>query len=247
MSGKAHSRLEPKVVINLADVCKSFGSRHVLEGVSLKLESGEGLCVCGANGAGKTTLIKIIATMLRASAGLVEVCGFDASRQAEEIRPLIGVVLHESMLYSQLSVVENLRFFARLYGIKNSKSRIDELLEQTRLGPWRYDCIDILSRGMVQRSAIARAMIHEPEVLLVDEPFSGLDIDASENLVGVLQQFKDNGGAFVLTTHNVGFGMRCCEHVAVLDNGRIILQKRLAEIDAGEFARDYISYARGCS
>ena len=181
-------------VINLAGVCKSFGSRVVLNAISFSVTSGQGLCICGANAAGKTTLLRIIAATLKPSKGEVELCGFNVQRRTREIKPLIGAIFHKSMVYPQLTVIENLRFFARLYGVKNSKARIEELLEQTALTPYCYDSAGILSRGMTQRLAIARALVHKPTILLADEPFTGLDINASNYLLTILRNFKDQGG-----------------------------------------------------
>jgi heme exporter protein A len=235
-------------VVELTGVCKSFGgSRVVLEGISFRLTGGEGLCICGPNAAGKTTLLRIIAALLRPNGGAVEVCGFDVQSQSHKIKPLIGAIFHKSMIYPQLTVIENLQFFAALYGVKNSKSHIERLLKEAALTPYRYDVAGILSRGMMQRLAIARALVHEPAVLLADEPFAGLDAEAGEHLVTVLRNFRNDGGTVVITTHNVGFGLQCCERAAVLDSRKLIFDAKVAEINAADFARDYLLYARGNS
>ncbi len=244
MSEKLQGPSNQVPVINLAGVCKSFGGRVVLEGISFRLTGGEGLCICGPNAAGKTTLLRIIAALLKPDEGAVEVCGFNVRRQAQEIKPLIGAIFHKSFVYPQLTVIENLRFFAALYGVKNSKPRIEKLLEETALTPYRYDIAGILSRGMMQRLAIVRALVHEPAVLLADEPFTGLDAEAGEHFVGALRNFKNDGGTVVMTTHNVGFGLQCCEQVAVLDGRKLIFNASVAEINAADFAGDYLLYAR---
>jgi len=244
MSEKLRKSSGQSPVINLAGVCKSFGGRAVLEEISFRLTGGGGLCICGPNAAGKTTLLRIIAAVLKPSEGSVEVCGFNVRRQSHKIKPLIGAIFHKSMVYPQLTVIENLRFFAALYGVKNSKSRIEKLLEETVLTPYRYDIAGILSRGMMQRLAIARALVHEPVVLLADEPFTGLDSEAGEHLVRALRNFKNSGGTVVMTTHNVGFGLKCCERMAVLDGRKLIFNAEVGEINAADFARDYLLYAR---
>lgn len=231
-------------VINLAGVCKSFGSRVVLNAISFSVTSGQGLCICGANAVGKTTLLRIISTTLKPSEGVVELCGFNVQRQAWKIKPLVGAIFHKTMVYPQLTVVENLRFFAMVYGVKNSKARIEKLLEQTGLTPYRYDSAGILSRGMMQRLAIARALVHDPVVLLADEPFTGLDADAGNHLVAILRSFKDTGGTIVMTTHNVNLPLQCCEQVAVLDDKRLIFNAKVSEINAADFTNDYLLYAR---
>ena len=176
-------------VINLAGVCKSFGSRVVLEDISLRLTAGQTLCICGANAAGKTTLLRIVSAILKPSEGTVEICGLNVQQQPQEAAGLIGAIFHKSMIYPQLTVTENLRFFATVYGVKNSKPRIERLLEQMGLTPYRYDSAGILSRGMTQRLAIARALLHKPSILLADEPFTGLDAEANKYLVTISYYF----------------------------------------------------------
>jgi heme exporter protein A len=230
--------------INVADVYKSFGSRVVLEAINFHLTAGEGLCICGANAAGKTTLLRIAAGLLKAGDGTVQIYGLNVKTQGRETRPILGAMFHKSMVYPQLTVEENLRFFARLYGVENSKARIQELLEQTHLMPWRYDSAGVLSRGMTQRLAIARALVHKPMVLLADEPFTGLDTDAGRYFITILNNFKERGGTVLMTAHNVDLPLQCCEHVAVLDNGKLIFNRKVSEINRDEFAQDYLLYAR---
>jgi len=247
MKQKLQNQQQAEPAVSVAGVCKSFGSRVVLDSISLSAAGGQGLCICGANAAGKTTLLKIIAGLLRPSDGRVQICGFDTQKQAHKTKPLIGAVFHKSMVYPQLTVSENLRFFGRLYGVKNRGARIEELLQQAGLAACRYDRAQILSHGMRQRLAIARAMVHGPAVLLADEPFTGLDRDAAESLAAILKSFKKDGGTVVMATHNVNFGLDCCEQVAVLENKKLIFASKVCEIEADEFAKDYILYARAHS
>jgi heme ABC exporter ATP-binding subunit CcmA len=247
MSEKPQDPLEHTRVVNLAGIRKSFGSRIVLEAISFSVTRAEGLCICGANATGKTTLLKIIAGLLQPDEGVVEICGFNAQQHAQQIKPLVGAIFHKSMIYPQLLVSENLQFFARLYGVKNSKARVRQLLEQTGLTSCRYDSAGILSRGMMQRLAIARAMIHKPDVLLADEPFTGLDTEARRHLLTILRNFKDDGGTVVMTTHNVDLSLQCCEQVAVLDERKIVFNRQVSEINSAEFTQDYLLYARNNS
>lgn len=245
MGKKLKNPLDGTAAINLAGVYKSFGSRAVLEDINFKLTQGCGLCICGANGVGKTTLLRTMAGLVKPDEGQVEIHGFNVQTHPHKIKLLLGAIFHKSMVYPQLTVLENLRFFAAIYSVKNSKANIDELLEQTGLMPYRYDRVGMLSHGMTQRLAIARALVHRPAILLADEPFTGLDSQASEYLVTILRDFKKDGGTVVITTHNVGLALKCCEQVAVLDDRRLIFSSKVSEINTAEFARDYLLYARG--
>jgi len=151
------------------------------------------------------------------------------------------------MVYPQLTVIENLRFFAELYGLKNSNTRIQQLLEQMRLTPYRYDTPAILSRGITQRLAIARALIHNPDILLADEPFTALDSQAAGDLITILQNFKNQGGTVIMTTHHIDLSLNCCDKVAVLHDQKFIFNAKTSDINISDFAQDYLSYARKIS
>jgi heme ABC exporter ATP-binding subunit CcmA len=232
-------------VINVAGVCKSFGSQVVLKDISFQLTAGQGFCICGANAAGKTTLVRIMAGLLQADEGAVEICGFNVREQRQKTKPMLGAIFHNSMVYPQLTVMENLRFFTKLYGVKDSKAHIQNLLQLTGLTPYRYDKAGLLSRGMLQRLAIARALVHKPTVLLADEPFAGLDVEASKHLVTIISNFKDEGGTVVVTTANAGSAVKCCQQVAVLIDHKLILNSNISDIDNVEFMQEHLSYTRG--
>ena len=240
MSKKPPKSFSEMPAINVAGVYKSFGSRVVLEGINFQLTGSQGLCIRGANAAGKTTLIRIIAGLLQASDGMVQIYGLNVRTHGQRTRALLGAIFHKTMVYPQLTVVENLRFFARLYDVKNSRARIEKLLEQVGLTPYRYDSAGVLSRGMRQRLAIARALVHKPIVLLADEPFTGLDSDASKCLVTILRNFKDEGGTVVITAANGNFALQCCDQAAVLREGKLIFNAKVPEINTAEFAQDYL-------
>ena len=148
------------------------------------------------------------------------------------------------MLYPDLSLSENLLFFARLYSVKDSRKRVKELLEELGLASYRYDRAGILSRGMLQRLAIARAVIHRPAVLLADEPFTGLDTEACRHLISVLDKFRADGGTLIMTSHDTNLGLRCCDRVMVLDKAQIIFEAMTSQIDTDLFVKDYLAYAR---
>ena len=160
---------------------------------------------------------------------------------------LLGVILHKSMVYSDLTVLENVLFFADLYGIKNKTSRVKQLLEDVGLEKYRYDKVNILSRGLLQRLAIARALVNEPAVLVMDEPFTGLDSESTSHLIDIITEFTNNNGTVIMTTHDIKVGVSFCNHVAVLDKQKIIFESPVRDIDTKNFTLDYLSYARSKS
>ena len=184
--------------IELADLGRAYGERVALAGVSLELEAGRTLAVFGANGAGKTTLLRILATLLRPHRGVARVLGRELPREGWAVRGRIGFLGHEPLLYRDLTARENLRFHARLHGV--ALARVDELLDAVGLRARGDDPVHTFSRGMVQRTAVCRAVLHEPELLLLDEPFAGLDPGAAALVAPLLA-----GGTRVIISHDPTF------------------------------------------
>jgi heme exporter protein A len=205
-------------VLQASGVTRRFAYRTVLAGVSLSLRRGEVLLLVGPNGAGKTTLLRVLAGLLRPAKGHVE------------RRGAIGMVAHDAMLYPALSARANLRFFARLHGIAD-RGRVDTLLEQVGLSPRADDRVGTFSRGMLQRVAIARALVHEPDLLLFDEPLSGLDAAASRILVELLGSFRERGTAMILVSHEMERLGRVATHIVRLAAGRLGQVESLAGRD----------------
>ena len=230
--------------IDAANIGMVYGNRVVLKNIDLIVPSGQGLCLCGTNGVGKSTLLRIIAGLLSSTHGTVTICGVDMQKAPLDARRQLGLISHQSMLYMDLTVMENLRFTAQLYGIKKPGPRIQELLEATRLTGYIYDRVKILSRGMLQRLAICRALIHRPRILLADEPFTGLDIKSTEYFLNTIELFKSDGGSVVLTTHETHLGLCCCDRVVVMDGSKIVFDAQVADIEQNSFARDYLAYSR---
>jgi heme exporter protein A len=231
-------------VIDVASASRAFGSRRVLKNINLQVPRTQGLCVCGANGAGKSTLLRIITGLLKPTQGSVKVCGFDINAEPEKTKSRLGLISHKSIVYPELTTFENLLFFARLYGVKDRHIRVEELLEDVGLSSYAYDRTSVLSRGMLQRLSIARAMVHRPAVLLADEPFTGLDVGASRHLISVLAKFRADGGTLLMTTHDTFLALKCCDRAVVLDNCRFIFDAKTSEIDTDSFMEDYLSHAR---
>jgi ABC-type multidrug transport system ATPase subunit len=176
------------------------------------------LAVLGPNGSGKTTLIRLLATLLRPTSGQLAICGFDAAQDGQEARRRLGVVLHETLLYPDLTVMENLAFFARLYHVAAAAQRGAALAERFGLDALRDSRVRRLSRGQQQRAALARALLHEPPVLLLDEPDTGLDATAFERLRAELT--SETGRTVVLTTHQPAHALTLATHLLLLRDGR---------------------------
>jgi heme exporter protein A len=186
---------EPALVV-CEGLVRRFGERVALDGVSLELAAGETLLLTGGNGAGKTTLLRVLATVLRPHAGAVSVAGHELPRQARSVRPLIGYVGHEPLVYPSLTALENLELYASLHGRPAESCR--PALEMVGLERRRNDQAADLSRGMRQRLALARAWLHQPALLLLDEPTAGLDAEGRELLKGMLDEHQ---GAALVATH----------------------------------------------
>jgi heme exporter protein A len=214
--------------IELTDVGRAYGERTALSGVTLTLEPGRTLAVFGANGAGKTTLLRILATLLRPHAGRARVLGRDLPREGWAVRGKIGLLAHDPLLYRELSARENLRFHSRLHGVE--EARVEALLEQVGLRPRADDPVRTLSRGMTQRVAICRAALHEPELLLLDEPLANLDpgaAEAVESLIG-----RTAGPARVVISHDVEHGLAEADLVLGLKAGRAAMLEPAAAVTA---------------
>ena len=235
------------MVINVKSVSKAFDTRNVLRDIAVDINTGQAVLICGINGAGKTTLLRIIAGLLQPDIGSVELCGYNIRKDPEKAKSQFGMISHKSMVYPELTVLENLSFFATLYGVKDSDNHITELLQDVGLLSYRYDTASILSRGLLQRLAIARALVHQPVLLLADEPFTGLDAKACHHLITVLNEFTNNGGTIVMTTHDIDIGLQCCNRVVVLDKSNLIFDASTSDIDKERFLKDYISYARSAT
>jgi heme exporter protein A len=200
---------------------RAYGRTPVLAGIDLRVEGGECVALLGANGAGKTTLLRVLATLLRPSAGRLVLFGEDAiARPAAALRHL-GYVGHESACYGDLTATENLAFYAELYRLTDAQRRVTELVAWAGLDGAARRPIRTFSRGMTQRLALARALLHRPELLLLDEPFNGLDPQATATLERLLHELRRAGHAIVLATHDVPRAAVIATRVAIVDRGRI--------------------------
>ena len=205
--------------LEIQGVSKYYGDFPALRKIELTIGAGSTLALLGRNGAGKTTLLRIVAGLSKASEGSVRMAGGDVRREATRRR--IGVLGHGISLYDELSAAENLILFARLYGVEEPEKRATEWLERTGLGRVRDGLVREFSRGMRQRLAVARAFLHEPEVLLLDEPFTALDDRAIAVLQSLLENAHAQGRTIVLSTHQLKEALQVATHVALIERGRL--------------------------
>jgi heme exporter protein A len=199
----------------------------------------------GRNGAGKTTFLKIVSSIIRSFTGDVVLFGKNVKDADEDLRRRIGLVSHESLLYKDLTVHDNLMFYARLYEVPDPRERVREMIRRVDLEAKTSVLVRALSRGMKQRVSLARAFIHDPGILMLDEPFTGLDERASAILDSFLQEFKQAGGALLMVTHNIERGWRHADRVVVLDRGRVVHETSVEANSFDEFRSEYLRILNG--
>jgi heme exporter protein A len=190
-------------MIVVKKLVKRFGLKTVLRGLNFAVQDGEFVALLGPNGSGKTTLLRILSSLARATSGEISVAGFPLPGQASAVRRTLGVLSHLPLLYGDLTAEENLHFYGRMYDISDLNRRVDQVLELVGLLPRRRELVRTFSRGMQQRLAIGRAILHDPQVLLFDEPHTGLDQDASDMLDRLLREVSGQGRTIVMTSHDL--------------------------------------------
>jgi heme exporter protein A len=211
------------------DIRKTFGHFTALGGITMNLKRGEFLALFGRNGAGKTTFLKIAATLVRHTHGKLRIEGIDIREEPEQARRHIGFLSHNTYLYRDLNPVENLQFFSRLYGIPNATVRIQSLLDRVGLSRRASDPVRSFSRGLHQRLGIARVMLHDPSLILLDEPYTGLDANAVDTLNQMLDEAAAAGKTIILTTHDIEQGLRAATRAVIIDRGKIVFDGNAKE------------------
>jgi len=214
-----------ETLLTAAGIRRSFGSVQVLRGVSLTLRAGEAIAIAGPNGAGKTTLLRILAGLMRATAGEVHVLGERLERGSTAVRRSIGLLSHQSLLYDDLTIHENLTLAARLYGLASPRETAAAALEAAGLSARAAELPPRLSRGLLQRAAIARALLHQPRILLLDEPFTALDAAAADRLRASLRAQLAGGLGLVIVTHHLAEVWELATHVAVMTAGHWVVDE----------------------
>jgi heme exporter protein A len=224
-----------KGALQVEGLARHYGEREALSGVSAELDEGRTLVVFGPNGAGKTTLLRVLASLLRPHAGLVRVLGSSLPEEAWAVRGRVGLLGHEPMLYRELTAQENLRFHARLHGVEDG--RVEEMLDAVAMSDRRAEPLRNLSRGMVQRVAVARAVLHDPPLLLLDEPYANLDPAAVELVAPLIG--ASSGRTRVICSHDPAGGLAEADVVLGLRAGRPALLRAAAEVDPAEITELY--------
>lgn len=224
--------------IEVAALSKAFGGRKVIDDLSFSLPSGAFLVVFGPNGAGKTTLLRMLATLSRPSGGRIVMGGVDAKDDPDGVRALVGLISHQPMLYPDLTAEENLVFYGRLYGVADPRRRARDLLDAMGLSHRRLDPVSTFSRGMVQRVAIARALVHDPSIVLLDEPYTGLDPRGTEILDRFIVESRGCRN-LVMVSHDLARGFRMATHVLVMNRGRKVTFASTDELDFDALSHIY--------
>ncbi len=222
-------------MIKINNITKSFGHFAALRGVSLNISPGEFWMIVGPNGAGKTTLLKILSTLSKPTGGEIEIGDSKPNQAGIEIRKQIGFIGHQSFLYGNLTAEENLKFYCNLYGLNNGKEIIQEKLSEVGLKDRHDDLVRNFSRGMQQRLTIARALLSDPKVVLLDEPFSGLDLQGIDLFSNLLTSLITPERIIIMTTHNLYLGWELATHFAILNNGKIVENNKRGDLDFKKF------------
>ncbi len=226
-------------VLEAASLVRDYGPVRAVNHVSFRLGAGEFLSVFGPNGAGKTSLLRLLAGGLRPTSGEVRVSGIPLTVGDRAARARIGILSHLSFLYGRLTAHENLRFYGRLHGLGDLDSRVPDRLADIGLERYADSPVDTLSRGTVQRLAVARALLHDPEIVLLDEPYTGLDAYAGAMLQELLSALKEGGRTVVMVTHNLGRGLELADRVAIQVRGSFVFEAERADLDAAGLERSY--------
>jgi heme exporter protein A len=239
MAASENARPTFSWAIEVQGLTKSFGYHPALRGINLQVGRGERLVIFGPNGAGKTTLVKILSMLVKPSSGNVWLDGVNIRDKPAQVRRKIGLVGHHTFLYDNLTVYENLKFYGRMYGVSNLEQRIREVTSWTQLETRQHDRVGTLSHGLQQRASLARAALHSPSIMLLDEPEAGLDPQASSVVNDVMSNAGAGGLTVVMVTHNLERGLELGDSIVILNKGKVAYRASRHDVDATLFRQVY--------
>lgn len=226
-------------MINVRNLQKRFGHKRVLSGLDFQVDKGELVALLGPNGSGKTTFLRILSSLSRPDGGEVRVAGYQLPQEADWVRERLGFVSHQPLLYGDLTAEENLWFYSRLYDVSDYRQRTANVLDMVDLQRRGADLVRTFSRGMIQRLALGRSLLHEPQILLFDEPHTGLDPDSVRMLNDVLLQMSEQGRIVIVTSHDLAQVANLASRFDVLSQGEIVASVKEEKIDADRLLMFY--------
>ena len=234
-------------MIEINKLTKQADNKLILRGVDLSIKQGETVAILGPNGAGKSTLLKVLATLIKPTSGDIKINGLDVKKDHIEVKKLFGYLPHSSLLYDHYTPLENLVFFGELYGVKDVENKARELVKEVDLSFFINEPVKNFSRGMIQRIAIARAIIHEPKIMLLDEPHTGLDQGAISILNNVVLSMKDKGCTTLMVTHDFKQAAEICDRIIIIKNGKIANDFKINNESLGLITEKYQVLVEGVS
>lgn len=238
-----NNSLHQTPLISLKQAVKTYGYLQALKKVDLDIFQGKFVTIFGPNGAGKSTLLKVLSMQSRLSSGEFLYKGISYKKLSDDFRKHFGIISHQLFLYGNLSALENLKFYGSLYGIKNPEKKGEELLKQLNIYKQKDDLVRTFSRGMLQRVSIARALIHNPDIIFLDEPYTGLDSFAAEKLSDILKEQLTNNKTIIMVTHNIETGLSLADTVVIMNKGRIVYNQQKSSLDTISFQDIYLQHA----
>ena len=231
--------MQATFAVHIRGLTKYHGNRLALRGLDLDSPWGQVLSVFGPNGSGKTTLVRLLSGLSRPTSGSIRIGGLNPETNGAAVRQVLGVLTHKTFLYDDLTVLENLRFHARMFGIDDLDARIEEVCAILDITSYLNTRVRTLSNGMQKRVSLTRAFIHHPRLLILDEPEAGLDQEALSLVGSLLKDHRSQGGTAIVTTHNVEWGMSYADRIIILSKGRISYDANADVVDANAFRETY--------
>ncbi|WP_408955601.1 heme ABC exporter ATP-binding protein CcmA [Natroniella sp. ANB-PHB2] len=231
--------MKAKIALAVNNLKKKLNGKELLTGIDFNLTEGEILSIFGPNGAGKTTLLNLLSTATNPTTGRIEIMGQDIIEDSIIIKEQVGLISHETFFYDKLTAYENLEFYGKMYSITDLDNRIFRVIKEVGLKYCLHDFVATFSRGMKQRLAIARAILHLPKLLLLDEPYTGLDQHAIEMLNGIVKKLNEQGRTIVTVTHNLQQGLKISDQFLILIDGRIEFAANSQEFTTTELKEKY--------